>query len=185
MSDELRQRISELQDGELDPAGTARLVDAMAGNPGLRGTWERYHTIGLAIRGESVHATRRGVADVVRERIAHEPTVLAPPRGDAKPPKAKRPVAAVALAAAAAFLAVFVVPGLFDGVSPLPSVRTAPTLAAQPGVVAIPAQRWDLEHPELANKLDLFLVTHQETAPTTGAKGMLPYATFVGYEAGR
>jgi sigma-E factor negative regulatory protein RseA len=186
MSDELRQRISELQDGELDAAGTARLVDAMAGDPDLRGTWERYHAIGLAIRGESVHASRRGVADVVRERIAHEPTVLAPRRNDAKRPTTKRPIAGIALAAAAAFLAVFVAPGLFDGVSSLPSVpATAPTFAAQPDVVVIPAKRWDLEHPELANKLDLFLVTHQETAPTTGAKGMLPYATFVGYEAGR
>ncbi|WP_296806342.1 sigma-E factor negative regulatory protein [Thiocapsa sp.] len=187
MSDELRQRISDLQDGELDPAGTARLVDVIAGDPDLRGTWERYHAIGLAIRGESVHASHRRVADVVRERIAHEPTVLAPRRrGEAKRPTTKRPIAAMALAAAAAFFAVFVAPGLFEGVSSLPSVpATAPTFAAQPEAVVIPAKRWDLEHPELANKLDLFLVTHQETAPTTGAKGMLPYATFVGYEAGR
>jgi sigma-E factor negative regulatory protein RseA len=186
MSDELRQRISELQDGELGPAGTARLVDAMAGDPSLRGTWERYHAIGQAIRGESVHVSRRGVADVVRERIAHEPTVLAPRMEHAKRPTTKRPILGIALAAAAAFLAVFVAPSLFDGVSSLPSVpATAPTFAAQPEVVVIPAKRWDLDHPELVNKLDLFLVTHQETAPTTGAKGMLPYATFVGYEAGR
>jgi sigma-E factor negative regulatory protein RseA len=186
MSDELRQRISELQDGELDPAVTARLVDAMAGDPDLRGTWERYHAIGLAIRGETVHASCRGVADVVRERIAREPTVLVPRLRHAKRPTTKRPIAGIALAAAAAFLAVFVAPGLLDGVGSLPNVPVrAPTFASQPDVVAIPAKRWDLEHPELANKLDLFLVTHQETAPTTGAKGMLPYATFVGYEAGR
>jgi sigma-E factor negative regulatory protein RseA len=186
MSDELRQRISELQDGELDPAVTARLMDATAGDPDLRATWERYHAIGLAIRGEPVHASRRGIADAVRERLAQEPTVLLPRRRDAGRRTTKRPIAAIALAAAAAFLAVFVAPGLFNGVGSLPSVpATAPTFAAQPDVVVIPARRWDLEHQELANKLDLFLVNHQETAPTTGAKGMLPYATFVGYEAGR
>lgn len=186
MSDEQRQRISELQDGELDPAGTARLVDALARDSDLRGAWERYHAIGLAIRGETVQASRRGIADAVRERVAREATVLAPRRRDAERRVAGKPVAGIALAAAAAFLAVFVVPSFFEGVGPLPNgPATAPTFAAQPGAVVIPAKRWDLDHPELASKLDLYLVTHQETAPTTGAKGMLPYATFVGYEAGR
>ncbi|RKT42760.1 sigma-E factor negative regulatory protein [Thiocapsa rosea] len=186
MSDELRQRISELQDGVLDSAGTARLVDAMVHDPDLRGTWERFHAIGSAIRGESVQGSYRGVADAVRERIAHEPVILAPRLQEPGRRRARRPIAGIALAAAAAFLAVFVVPSLFDGVGSLPNVpATAPTFAAQPAAVAIPAKRWDLDHPELANKLDLYLVTHQETAPTTGAKGMLPYATFVGYEAGR
>ncbi|HSO82321.1 sigma-E factor negative regulatory protein [Thiocapsa sp.] len=186
MSDELRQRISELQDGVLDSAGTARLVDAIARDPDLRGTWERYHAIGSAIRGESVQRPYRGVAEAVRERIAEEPVVFAPRGRSAERPRPKRPIAGIALAAAAAFLAVFVAPSLFDSVSPLPNgPATAPTFAAQPATVVVPAKRWDLDRPELANKLDLYLVTHQETAPTTGAKGMLPYATFVGYEAGR
>lgn len=186
MSDELRQRISELQDGVLDSAGTARIVDALARDPDLRETWERFHAIGSAIRGESVQGSYRGVADAVRERIAHEPIVFAPRGRGAERPRPKRPIAGIALAAAAAFLAVFVAPSLFDGVGSLPNVpATAPTFAAQPAAVVIPAKRWDLDHPELANKLDLYLVTHQEIAPTTGAKGMLPYATFVGYEAGR
>ncbi|MFB1489267.1 MULTISPECIES: sigma-E factor negative regulatory protein [unclassified Thiocapsa] len=186
MSDELRQRISELQDGTLDPAGTARLVDAMTRDPDLRGTWERFHAIGSAIRGEPIQGSYRGVADVVRERIAHEPAVFAPRGRGAERARPNRPIAGIALAAAAAFLAVFVAPSLFDGAGSLSDVpAAAPTFAAQPAALVVPAKRWDLDHPELANKLDLYLVTHQETAPTTGAKGMLPYATFVGYEAGR
>lgn len=196
MSDEQRQRISELQDGELGSAGTAHLFDAVGRETDLRGVWERYHLIGLAIRGEPVVPEHRGIADAVRERVRSEPTVLAP-RGPA--PQQRRPLkraAGMALAAAAAFVAVFVAPALLDRAG---SLQTGP--AAQPGFAALspaaqipamqapatqaPAKRWDLDRPELADKLDLYLVTHQVAAPTAGAKGMLPYATFVGYESGR
>ena len=34
-------------------------------------------------------------------------------------------------------------------------------------------------------KLNSYLVNHQEYAPSTGMKGMLPYATFVSYDARR
>jgi sigma-E factor negative regulatory protein RseA len=205
MTEEQRQRISELQDGELDHSDTSRLIDALAVDPQLRETWERYHAIGLAMRGEPVSAARRGIADAVRERVALEPTVLAPRRREPLRRTGMKPVAGIALAAAAAFTAVFLAPsllapGFFAPISSGPSSSsglmafesrsaTLPTFAAGPsdGVLRTvhPAKRWDLDHPELVNKLDLFLVTHQETAPTTGAKGMLPYATFVGYEAGR
>jgi sigma-E factor negative regulatory protein RseA len=46
-------------------------------------------------------------------------------------------------------------------------------------------RRWHLDRPDLASKLDLFLVNHQEAAPAAGVKGMLPYATLVGYEGPR
>jgi sigma-E factor negative regulatory protein RseA len=199
MIDEQRQRISELQDGELDHSDTSRLIEALAVDPELRETWERYHMIGLAIRSERVDTARRSIADAVVKRIESEPTILAP-----KPPHIDRshihrsgkrrrrvaPFAGVALAAAAAFVAVFVAPSLFNGGSNLhPGMGVSPPFAAQVAVQApaimVPAKRWELDRPELVNKLDLFLVTHQETAPTTGAKGMLPYATFVGYEAAR
>jgi sigma-E factor negative regulatory protein RseA len=205
MTDEQRQRISELQDGELDSAGTARLVEALAGDPELRASWERYHAIGLAMRGEPVLAARRGIADAVRERVALEPTVLAPRPFESLRRHGMKSAAGIALAAAAAFTAVFVAPslmapGVFAPTSPgrglsdetmalesrsasLPTFASGPSNGPPPTLH--PAKRWDLDHPELVNKLDLFLVTHQETAPTTGAKGMLPYATFVGYEAGR
>jgi sigma-E factor negative regulatory protein RseA len=190
MIDEQRQRISELQDGELDHSDTSCLIEALAVDPGLRETWERYHMIGLAIRNERVDTARRSIADAVGKRIASEPTILAlkPPHIDRSDKRRRRvaPFAGVALAAAAAFVAVFVVPSLFKGGSNLhPGMGVSPPFAAQAPAIMVPAKRWELDRPELSNKLDLFLVTHQETAPTTGAKGMLPYATFVGYEAAR
>lgn len=194
MIDEQRQRISELQDGELDHSATSRLIDALAVDPELRETWERYHMIGLAIRNERVDTARRSIAGAVRRCMESEPTILAPKRFDIERLDQGRrrvaPFAGVALAAAAAFVAVFVVPSLFNGGPSLqPGMGVSPPFAGQvaaqgPAILA-PAKRWELDRPELVNKLDLFLVTHQETAPTSGAKGMLPYATFVGYEAAR
>jgi sigma-E factor negative regulatory protein RseA len=186
MSDEQRQRISELQDGELTPSGASKLIDLLARDPNLRGDWERYHLIGLAIRNEPIVVEHRAIADAVRERIREEPTVLAPNRSGIDRRVKLKPAVGIALAAAAAFFAVFVAPALFDGSGGLqPGPGMAPTFVAQDPAAEIPARRWDLDRPELVNKLDLFLVTHQETAPTNGAKGMLPYATFVGYDAGR
>ncbi|NCA71114.1 MAG: hypothetical protein EOM91_13625 [Sphingobacteriia bacterium] len=196
MIDEQRQRISELQDGELDRTSAAHLVDDLTIDPQLRGVWERYHLIGLAIRNEPLAIERRSIADGVRERLATEPTVLAPgrvePRHPRHPfkhrprPRAKSAYAGIALAAAAAFVAVFVVlPVWIDGgTSGSSGAGSAPPFTARMVASEAPTKRWHLDRPELANKLDLFLVTHQDTAPAAGAKGMLPYATFVGYEAG-
>ncbi|MFZ1574909.1 MAG: hypothetical protein WAT36_06700, partial [Chromatiaceae bacterium] len=45
--------------------------------------------------------------------------------------------------------------------------------------------RWHLAEPELESKLDQFLVNHQASSSVNGIKGIFPYATVVGYEAGR
>lgn len=186
MTDEQRQRISALQDGELDADGAARVVDALLRDGDLRRAWERYHLIGLVIRGERVAASTRPLADAVRARIEDEPTLLAPRRRDRQGRLRLGPFAGVALAAAAGFVAVLVFPTWFKGTETLSTeVGTAPRLVAEEPAGVPPARRWDLDRPDLASKLDLFLVTHQESAPMAGAKGMLPYATFVGYEAGR
>jgi hypothetical protein len=39
--------------------------------------------------------------------------------------------------------------------------------------------------PKLEPKLDRFLINHQASSPVSGIKGLLPYATVVGYESGR
>ena len=71
------EEISLLMDGELDAAR----VDAICDN--LRQmncvtTWVCYHVIGDALRGPC--ATRAGFAARFTERLAAEPTVLAPQR---------------------------------------------------------------------------------------------------------
>lgn len=181
------QRLSALQDDELDSASTSRLLDALAQEPPLRATWERYHLIGQVIRGEQIDLTHCGIAERVRAALDDEPLPFVS-RRRLRLPMRRRHAMSMALAATVAFVALFTAPLLFQDV-PRQLAHTPPAPTTTVAVIAADAprsdQRWNLDRPDLASKLDLFLVTHQATASTTSANSMLPYATLVGYPAPR
>ncbi|MBN2886402.1 MAG: sigma-E factor negative regulatory protein [Chromatiaceae bacterium] len=201
MIDEQKRQLSALRDGELDTSPTARLLNELSLDPDLRATWARYQLIGSVIRGEQLNPEHACIADRVAQALEHEPLPFIAPAGSRRKGKGKgaeraslSPMAGMALAAAAAFVTVFALPALFHDRAPVPMslaesqphVAPGALIAEQPPVLAnASAQRWALDQPALASKLDLLLVTHQETASMTGARGMLPYATFVGYDAPR
>ncbi len=185
LTEEQRRRLSELQDGELDPASTSRLLAAVGRDPTLRATWERYHLIGHAIRGERSDPAFRTIADRVGRSLANRPARILPLRRDSRKGLALPSIAGIALAASVALVAILMAPGLLERpASGTSSVATASQWASRESRPDV-GGRWHLDRPDLASKLDRFLVTHQETAPATGAKGMLPYATLVGYEVPR
>jgi sigma-E factor negative regulatory protein RseA len=215
MNEHQRQAVSALLDGELEARQAGPAIDALGRDPELRALWERYHLIGGALRREGAALAWRGIADRTRERIAAEPTVLAPANLRPRRPSRATSFAGIALAASAAFLAVFAVPALFNPeVSSLPRTAATPPSqaparlspadsgeaparldAVQRGQVAQarvadrfapnPAQRWHIDQPGIAQHLDRLLVNHQESAPGTGINRMLPYAALVSYGTGR
>ena len=72
----MTHEISLLMDGELEAGEAARAIRVCCGNEELKRTWQAYHLIGEALRGEMPHpgaSTRR-----IMDAIALEPTVLAP-----------------------------------------------------------------------------------------------------------
>lgn len=187
MSEQQRQPLSALVDGEIDSALERATVSALESNDGLKGAWERYHLIGAAIRSEPLREDYRRIASLVSARIADEPVPLVPAAARRRRSSRLGPFAGAALAASAAFFAIFAVPQLFD---PQPGTRvpaavqvasSAPRQFRLPG----PTRRWHLDKPALENKLDRFLVNHQAQSPASGMKGFLPYATLVGYETRR
>jgi sigma-E factor negative regulatory protein RseA len=188
MSDQQREHVSALVDGEIDDALLRPTLSALMSNSELSATWERYHLIGQALRGEPVRPDYRTIADRVRSQAAKERYLPAESKPRRHRPSGLSPFVGAALAASAAFVAVFAVPPLFDATigstasSPATAQIPASTRQYQPSG---PGQRWHLEQPELRSKLDRFLVNHQAYSPTSGLKGFLPYATMVGYEAGR
>ncbi|MEJ2325787.1 MAG: sigma-E factor negative regulatory protein [Chromatiaceae bacterium] len=195
MSEQQRQHVSALVDGELDSMAVHTTLAALAASPDLQAAWERYHLIGNALRGDAIHPEFRQIADRLRARIANEPVPLAPAaarRGGG--PSRIGTFLGAALAASAAFLAVFAVPQLFDAGPAVSTARTSapfvvlkstpPHLLTERFEVQTSGQRWHVSQPALENKLDRFLVNHQEYSPVA-LKGLLPYATFVGYETGR
>lgn len=185
MSDERLIQVSALADGALDDYALDELSANLQHDPGLRDHWERYHLIGHIIRREPVAPDARGIADRVSAALAREPGKVTrlPTRRSPRPGVA--PFAGAALAASAAFLAVFAIPGLFhwmDDDSAIVEARaTAPRLASPDQVRGAPAI-WE-QHPELASKLNLYLLNHQESAPAAGVRGVLPYVNFVTHDA--
>ena len=76
MSEQQRQHISALVDGEIDPALMDATISALESNPELGAAWERYHLIGGALRGEGVTPEYRDIAARVRAQLESEPLPL-------------------------------------------------------------------------------------------------------------
>jgi sigma-E factor negative regulatory protein RseA len=185
MTEQQRQHVSALVDSELDAVLVHPTIAALESSPELLAVWERYHLIGQALRGEGVHGEHREIAERVRALIQSEPVSIRPTR--LGPRRHIGPFAGAAVAAAAAFLAVFAVPQLF-GPQPTLAPPTATLATAGPPpqfLIAPPTNRWQVEQPAVQDKLDRFLVNHHAHSPASGIKGFMPYATVVGYESGR
>ena len=188
MNEQTREDLSALIDGELTSNETSEVVKRLTGSKDLWGHWDRYHVIGDVIRGEEIRGEFRQVACGVRDRLQHEPAILAPPRRAGARFRGHwvKPIAGTALAASVAAIALLAAPQLINrepsstpvvaGVEKTPPERL---YAAQPGT------RWNLRQPDVESKLNAYLVNHQEYAATPSVKGMLPYVTFVSYDAGR
>jgi len=121
----MTQEISLLMDGELQAGEAGRAIKACCGDEELKRTWQAYHLVGEALRGEAHRpdaSTRR-----IMDAIAREPTVLAPRWR--MPARAGR----VAFAAAASVATVAVVGwiGMQDRDAPAGAViaKSAPTAA--------------------------------------------------------
>lgn len=166
-------------DDELPPHEMDAVVRVLYEEPELRSAWDRYHLIGDALRGEPVSRDVLKVASQVHERLELEPTVLAP---TGRWHRQAVPLAAAALAASVAVLALVILPGIYGDVEVVaPRVAVTPPAAAQ--YAESTGTHWGLRRPEVESKLNDYLVKHQEYAPSAGMKGILPYASFVSYDA--
>ena len=79
----VRQQVSELADGELDPPELQTLLIALSAPApnALRDDWDLYHRIGDCLRNEQMAGEpSRNFSRKFSERLAAEPTVLAPDR---------------------------------------------------------------------------------------------------------
>ncbi len=188
MNEHTRETLSALIDGELAANEISEVVERLTGSEDLWGHWDRYHVIGDVIRGEEIRSEFREVACGVRDRLRDEPTILAPPRRNGPRFRGQwiKPAAGSALAASVAAIALLAAPQFISQEPSSPPVVTAVEetpperlYAAQSGT------RWNLSKPDVESKLNAYLVNHQEFASTPSVKGMLPYVTFVSYDAGR
>jgi sigma-E factor negative regulatory protein RseA len=165
----MKSEISALMDGELEQGKTGDALEALNAEGDARDGWRRYHLIGDLMR--DTHPLPAGFAARVADRIAREPTVLAPKRTQIQRMQAAR-MPLWALSAAASLAAVSLVGWVaFGPVDEAQLARTNPqpqVLAAQEGPQVAP--------PAAAND---YLLAHQGYSPRNSLQGMAPYVRTV------
>jgi sigma-E factor negative regulatory protein RseA len=153
----MNDRISALMDGEVDEKSAAQLIEALARDAEAVRTWRSYHLIGDAMRGGMLLSER--FTERVAQRLAAEPTVLAPRRLRTESPRLF-----TMSALAASFAAVALVGWM--AFAPQPQVGPAPLAQApadKPVLVPLP------------NAANDYLLAHQGFSPRVSLQGMAPY----------
>ena len=153
------EEISLLIDGELDGETVERACASLR-ESSCMATWVSYHVIGDALRGSLPLAP--GFAARFSERLAAEPTMLAPARTRPAP-------SAVAWAAAATVAAVSVVGWVALTTMSGFDTKLGSTVAAARQAATVRAAD---ARPPVENE---YLLVHQEYSPTTAIQGVRPY----------
>jgi sigma-E factor negative regulatory protein RseA len=160
----MNDRISALMDGELDEKSAAQLIEALTRDGEAVRTWRRYHLIGDAMRGGLPLSD--GFTERLAQRLAAEPTVLAPRRIRTESPRLFTVSAAAASAAAVAFVG-WMAFAPQTSVAPAPIAQVHAPVEAKPVLVPLP------------NAANDYLLAHQGFSPRVSLQGMAPYVLTV------
>lgn len=156
----MKERLSAVMDGEIDGPECEGCLDRLKDDAELRDAWRLYHVIGDAIRGEA----GTGLPAAFAERLAAEPTVLAPRRTTRHASRAPW----YALSAAASVAAVALV-----GWMALPLFQPPVQIAAMPPAATV-AELQPAAVP-VAQGVNDYLLAHQRYSPSSAIGGMAPY----------
>lgn len=164
-SDDCREALSRLIDGELDAGGCRALLDRLERDPDARGSWVLLNVACDAVRSSetaSLHSTT--FVARVSAALDAEPVILAPGAARRRLVMVRRvAVPAAAVAAAMVVLVVVAVPQLRG------STGTAPSQMARETPVAPADASNDVAR---SKALDAYLEAHRET--TRAAEFILP-----------
>jgi sigma-E factor negative regulatory protein RseA len=161
----VKENISALMDGELDGQAADNAIHTLRGEGEALEAWRTYHLISDAMRDTRLLSA--GFTARLAERLAQEPTVLAPAN------LRRAPVKRFALAAAAGVAGVGLVGWLAFAPQPQRSPSMAQSQSQQPAVagtvnvIPLPAATND------------YLLAHQGFSPRVSLQGMAPYVRTV------
>jgi sigma-E factor negative regulatory protein RseA len=161
----MKERLSELMDGELDDKSAARVMDALRNDREAVQTWRTYQLISDALRESRLLSADFSAR--FSERLAGEPVVLAPRALQREPRRWYVGSAVAASVAAVAFVG-------WIAFAPQPQVKPAaiaqaplPAAEPKPAIVPLPTQAND------------YLLAHQGFSPRMSLQGMAPYVRTV------
>ena len=165
-------KISAFMDGEAAPAETRQALTNLRSDEECQKLWNSFHLVGDVMRGDPV--LRDDFIDRLRERIKHEPSVLAPRARWSAPTR-------FAYSAAAAVAGLAVVAAIVMTNNPLrPAGDIASAQKSNPLQIAQSAQSDEHLQPA-ANpaQVNEYLMAHQEFSPRTALQGVVPYVRSV------
>ncbi|MBI5462334.1 MAG: sigma-E factor negative regulatory protein [Gammaproteobacteria bacterium] len=198
MSEQIREQISALLDGELPAAEQPLLLERLARDPALRAHWSTYQLIGDSLRKALPARIDLNLAERVRNEIDALPAQHAGLSSAAR--RALKPLAGLAVAASVAVVVVLAVqqvrtpaPGVVQmaanppvsgvsGVSGVPGTSGVPRAYVQVQDTRGAVPRGDVPSPQVGKRLNEYLVNHSEYAASGGMPGMQPYVRIVGYD---
>lgn len=161
----MKEQLSALMDDQGDSTECDLCLNRMKGDVELRQVWAVYHLIGDVLRGTDAPAFRQSFA----ERLASEPTIVAPPRQPVRdtarsPLRYAWPIAAGVTAVA------------FVAWVGLPQLRPTPVLEARTTTVA-PVTT--ISAVPVAQDVGDYLLAHQRYSPSSAMSGVAPYVRTV------
>jgi sigma-E factor negative regulatory protein RseA len=171
------EKVSALMDGELDGGDAERQITRLKHEGDLKYGWETWHLIGDAMRGESPLSS--GFNQELAQRLAQEPTVLAPQRRTVP-----RKLYAYVVSAAASVAGIALVGWVVMSTGTLPSagprVEVAKALEVAPAApTPAPVTIAVAPQPEISvpseGQSNEYLLAHQGISPSTAIQGVAPY----------
>ncbi len=188
MSEKIYEQVSALLDEELPSKETAEILSQLREREDLQEQWNRFHLIGDVMRGEALQVNAFDIASRVRTSLKDEPAIIAAPKVKTllqQGPLWIRTLAGAGLAASVAALAVITAPYFLGSGDALQMASNTPAVSSP--YAERPGTRWkNLQEPAVESRLNGYLVEHSEYAASPGGVGgVIPYATFVGYDAKR
>ena len=170
--------ISALMDGELGDSEAQRQIAGLKADGETRERWDEFHLIGDALRGEPLLPPR--FAQTFSQRLAAEPTVLAPRRILRKPGRTLTYALSAAASLSAAALVAWVAVAPPGQVTPqlasttLPAASTAAATATITTALSEPIPQ-PLSSLPSDGRIKEFLLAHEGLSPSSTLQGLAPY----------
>lgn len=182
MDDKWKEKLSAYMDGELSEAEAAELYQQLQHNDELKTSWSRFHLIRDALKHEVSSLQNDELASRVSAAIEDEPVVLAPKRRRVQFGQLTRHVASFAVAASLTAVAILGIQN-YTATPDTGELRVA-SQAEKQQWKRVSGTHWNLNQPEVEDRLNAYLVKHNEYASGNTTGSMLPYVTIVGYDKG-